>query len=419
MDCEKTSLHQAVRSGDIRLVNEVLQRDPSSVYDRNSAYETPLHLAYNHVNHKKPEQPNNGLPILKLLVDHGADVNALGGGMFASALHMAVARKQVDGVKFLLESRADPNIIDENNCTAMHLAVDESSEDIIQVLLDYKADPNIIDCNGLSPLDRAITSCNKNCATKLLESGAKSNNIYKTLLEICIKHSEQPDSLKYKSFIEHILEYAGKLDVHFSLKAIMYYAESKNHDQYHKDEKKCFFSELVHKQGTNKNDAISESELHLAVRGGEDAKIEALLQEGADVNVKNLFGETPLHLLLKNGISYFSFDSERFNKTAYLLIERGSNLRARNYMNETPFFLAVCDEMTNKKIVNLMLAKMTGLDEKTLIDPYLRRGSGLYISCDVKKPELHELIIASERGYEKVIDRLLDMDRIDEGLTAL
>ena len=72
----------------------------------------------------------------------------------------------------------------------------------------------------------------------------------------------------------------------------------------------------------NVSDHLGNTPLHLGIKY--PAIMELLLQNDAKVNAKNAFGNTPLHL------------SIRYKTVVELLIENGADVNAKNVFNKTP-----------------------------------------------------------------------------------
>ena len=93
----------------------------------------PLHRAL--VN-RSPEPLN---PILPLLLDHDADINARC-NFGKTPLHYAVERNDAGTVSFLLCKEADIEARDAANCTPLHTAIECRLEPMVKLLLDQSAD---------------------------------------------------------------------------------------------------------------------------------------------------------------------------------------------------------------------------------------------------------------------------------------
>ncbi|XP_014216109.1 serine/threonine-protein phosphatase 6 regulatory ankyrin repeat subunit A-like [Copidosoma floridanum] len=312
----RPTLHQAVQNGNVAVVQEILEREPSSVNNWDLEFQTPLHLVYD--NNDVLIQPHNKMAIAKLLIDYGANVNARGNKL-ETPLHLAVKKQQMEGVKFLLDNKADPNIINTHSKTALHYAT-QKNKYIVEMLLEYKADPNITDCDDQVPLDIAISSHNIDAEKNLVALGAKSVNSYRSLVEACNNSYELWTC--QKTFIKYVIELAPELDayVDFSLKSLLYYIVSKNHQKNHRTEDPCFLLDILHELKVKIKDDMNDSDLHKAVRDEDEEAIKTLLKNGANVNSKNFFGETPLHLVLR---VTRTCKTKWIDKIAELLVENG------------------------------------------------------------------------------------------------
>jgi ankyrin repeat protein len=126
-------------------------------------------------------------------------------------------------------------------------------------------------------------------------------------------------------------------------------------------------------------DELGETPLAMAAVAGQKDVVEFLLAHGADVNARNLVGNTPLHeavweddeahkdvvgLLLAHGADVNAkgqqgatplFDAAFDGSTgvATLLLAKGADVKARDDLGETPLHLAA---MSSLAVVNLLLA---------------------------------------------------------------
>ena len=90
-------------------------------------------------------------PMLRLLVKHGAELEAKGAGGCA-ALAVAAGEGHAEAVHALMELGADPNAPDAEGVTPLMHAVSAGSEETVRCLLEVGADPSRGDARGRSPL---------------------------------------------------------------------------------------------------------------------------------------------------------------------------------------------------------------------------------------------------------------------------
>jgi ankyrin repeat protein len=107
--------------------------------------------------------------------------------------------------------------------------------------------------------------------------------------------------------------------------------------------------------------------LHWAAENGLTEIARQLLDQGSDVNARDNFSNTPLHL------------AARLPEMLELLLSRGAQPGARNAFGNTPLHLAV----GNRRAVELLLAagadaRVRNLFDKTPLDYSLRGGTSAY-----------------------------------------
>ncbi|QJT94622.1 ankyrin repeat domain-containing protein [Wolbachia endosymbiont of Diaphorina citri] len=125
----------------------------------------------------------------------------------------------------------------------------------------------------------------------------------------------------------------------------------------------------------------------MAIEKGNEKIVEALLNKGADVNLRDKSESTPLHLAIEKGNE---------NIVNALLAAQGIDVNLRDKSKSTPLHLAI--EKGNENIVNALLAAQG-------IDVNLRDKS--------KSTPLH---LAIEKGNENIVNALLAAQGIDVNL---
>jgi ankyrin repeat protein len=115
--------------------------------------------------------------IAKILIEHGADVNAHN-PQGLTALHMAT-NGRFTCVKSLLEHGANPNDTTQGGATPLYLACCEGCLPIVDILLRYNANKNIACNDGSTPLQMARRKGNP-AIIRLLTTGQREMPQYDT-----------------------------------------------------------------------------------------------------------------------------------------------------------------------------------------------------------------------------------------------
>ncbi|EST54027.1 ankyrin [Brevibacillus panacihumi W25] len=168
------ALFQAAESGDEEQLASLLQEHPALVNAENENGLTLLGYAA-HFGH--PD-------LVKLLLEQGADVNALSHSQISfipsnTALHAAIAgERNLDVIRLLLEHGAKTDIFDSNGHTCLHTAAfHDDNEALIELLLVHGAQLNARQEGKESPLDLAIAQGNARVEALLRRAGAKAEQV--------------------------------------------------------------------------------------------------------------------------------------------------------------------------------------------------------------------------------------------------
>jgi uncharacterized protein len=137
---------EAAASGNLARIKELLEDNRDLVNTFSEDGFTPLGLAafFGH------------LEIVRYLLSINADVNIRANNNFrVMPLHSAVASKNYEIVKLLLEYGADPNAKQQQDITPIHQAADNGDLEMIKLLLKHHADKNVRTKSSITPVDFA------------------------------------------------------------------------------------------------------------------------------------------------------------------------------------------------------------------------------------------------------------------------
>jgi Ankyrin repeats (3 copies)/Ankyrin repeats (many copies) len=93
--------------------------------------------------------------VVKALLEQGAEVDATGGSLGATAFHAAALRGHVKVMDILFQNGADPNKLDFIKKTPLASAVLGGNVEVINYLLEHGADPDIMDDRNMTAYDWA------------------------------------------------------------------------------------------------------------------------------------------------------------------------------------------------------------------------------------------------------------------------
>ena len=201
--------------------------------------------------------------LVKLLMEHGAMVDSLDGMLF-TPLHWASVNGHLTVVRYLVEhAGANVNSSDDRGRTPLHRATENNNLNTARYLLSKGALINAADSYGWTPLFHCVVCRQRQLIEELLSEGIDVNirdNLNQTALHLIAGRRKDCN-----------LTVLTKTDVNFYTRHLK----------------------------------VATAAVQQAVQGasnGEDAELALLLLEyGAEVNVLNVLGHSPLYLTLEEG----------------------------------------------------------------------------------------------------------------------
>jgi cytohesin len=307
------SIHVSARDGDLAGVQALLDIG-ADVNAKDVEGWAPLHYSAR----------NGHEEIVELLLAKGADVNvkdeseetAVGENVEAAAIichdtghhhgapsiHVPARDGDLSGVQELLDDGADVNAKDEHGWTALHYAAFSGHREIIELLLAKGAN-----VTGMTALHYAASGGHEEIVELLLAKGADVN--------AKAKDGKTPLDMANGAT-------ADLLRTHGSQSGLIHVAV--------RDGDLAGVQALLD-AGADVNSGLGKyTLLHFAARHGHEEIVELLISEGADVNAKDENSWTPLHFAARHG----------HKEIVELLIAKGAEVNATNNFEDTPLDFA-------------------------------------------------------------------------------
>ena len=268
------------------------------------------------------------LGAIKRVVEAGADTNAGDPLLGVTPLSWASLHGHTDAVDLLLNRDADVNVRNPDGATALHLAAFLGRAKTVDLLLNRDADVNARNHSGDTPMDLLSVDWG---ATQfiagLLRIEIDEKEVETGRARVAELLGQRPAERGQTPDID-IWTAARRGDVNAIVRAVEAWAD-------------------IDKGGAE----FGVTPLCWAALLGHTEAVEALLEQGADVNTRNRDGATALH-----GAAFFGRV-----KTVDLLLKRDADVNARNHSGDTPMDGLAWDWGTTQFIAGLLRIE---IDEK-------------------------------------------------------
>jgi ankyrin repeat protein len=277
----------------------------------------------------------------KLLLENGADINHTGTDL--TALDCAIQHSP-QLVPFLVQYKPDLNQQSKKlGLTSLHVASEVGNPDIIKYLLEHGADAKIKSKQLLTPLHVALANGKRENALVLIEADlsvidepCQNDEGYLVTPVLLAANKNFPD------IVGILCEYGVDVDSTQCTTSPLHTASYHGFDS-------CIVKLIEAGASVNRLDTQGESPLFCSVN--HLTTLQVLLQNSADVNIKNQWGVTALHEAANVGKI----------ESAEELIKAGANVNAKDNANRTSLFYSI--EKKHYEMAKLLLDSGSTVDD--------------------------------------------------------
>lgn len=343
--------------------------------------------------------------IINLLIRDGAEPNEIFCRGQRTALHIAVQFGCFQALEILINHTDSIDIKDPEGFTPLHRALHHQQLQCAYLLINQKAQLATKNKDGTTLLDTAIWNADIDMIRTLIDAEVLSYQQscdYRSVLRLAITRN-QPDivSLLLRSNITHQLSENESKSVLDLVRVCPFPSDntrqiivlnlpfnSKNKKQQALEKIIDYYAieQAQHKKNLLYTDAgqklMNLPHLTLAAGLGDCQLMQALIQAGAYINIKDTQGNTPLHFILQDWRNEQqdcgllpSFECNIFRKHWYkinttnvtvplttqeqldiidLLIDQGADVNAQNTQGDTPLHIAI-EQTTDQSIVQKLI----------------------------------------------------------------
>ncbi|UCM86429.1 MAG: ankyrin repeat domain-containing protein (plasmid) [Rickettsia endosymbiont of Culicoides impunctatus] len=305
----------------------------------------------------------------RLLIEKWANIDArdIKGN---TALYYAIKKNDKEVTKLLIKYRADLNTHNYDGDSPIHLAVKNNNTEICKLLIDKGANVDAKDRKGNTPLIIATVVKNKELVNNFILHGADvnvQNNDGYTATSIILGGVAIVGvvGVGVASIGEGTLGALGGVGIPNMFGGVINGARG-----YHRiassSDSEILESLVGHGADLNIMDSFGNTPLHNAVTNNDIEMVEFCIDNGSNIDVSNNLGETPLHIGINNlryrgvrttrDIKKDIIDSRDDNKTKEIisiLVKHNASVSIQNNNGDTVLHLAF--EKNDKEVIGLLL----------------------------------------------------------------
>ncbi|PON28927.1 hypothetical protein TGAM01_v202035 [Trichoderma gamsii] len=297
---------------------------------------------------------------IRLLIDHGADVN-IQGGEYGTALHALAGSTEPETgqlIELLLNNGAKVNQLSDWG-TALHVACHEGMIETVHLLLNRDADVNAVGGKFGTPLQAAVTSI-KDWRWGIGDDFAREKELRLEIVELLLERGAEINQKGGKYGIALQAAYANEhVDAELIRLLLDHGADITAEGGHHESVLAAACSnpridlesvQMLLDRGADVNakGGADGTALIVACKRENLELMQVLVGHGADVNAKGPRGQTAL-------ITAFYQEANEFTSSvAKLLLEKGADVNAEDEEGQTPLTLS-CLHEGRLELVELLL----------------------------------------------------------------
>ncbi|KAF5685747.1 ankyrin protein [Fusarium denticulatum] len=379
LDCQERSMSPFVSAayyGFTDTVAHLIREGSFDVHDRASGNSTPLLWAC----------LSGNKDTVELLIDNGAEINVRC-HRGQAPLHNSVLHGNDEITEFLISKGADVSMVDDERQTPLNLASESGNTEVARQLIDSGADISHETTYGFTPLSMASSRGHVELVKLLIQRGADVNQVVANgysplflavwydnseLTELLIDEGAELDAIQFEGQMFSLLAVAAGKGHLNSVKALINkgvkpteaqslflaasygiycgfssYFDAKKAPAWLEPRRLCYHQvlELLLENGADVNtrDVRGYTPLHEASTRNFIDIVEILIQKGAGLNIKTVAGETPLH----------SSSAKGYLPVTQLLMQHGADVASEDNCGRTSLHYACSSG--NLELVNLII----------------------------------------------------------------
>jgi ankyrin repeat protein len=330
-----------------------------------------------------------GAPLIDIILGKGYPVNAMESWRDydasydtnqGTALMHCAQMAPVSVVEHLLSRGADVRRRNSDGETALHFAVKNGKEDNIATLIAHGAEIDARDLNGVTPLMLTAHRGDEHSAALLLSRGADIGAAdsggwtalmwscasgRKALVELLLRRGAKVDARAKDGLTALMLV---KLDGRSDIAAVMskYGADGKPLDAGVLNRYRLLRAAstgndrhvtrlLAEGVSADTKDSAGRSAVFLAAANGHLDALRILLESGADPDIADWKGITPLMAAVNNATAFQVYRQKIFPRVIELLLANGASLEKTDLHGDTALFLCASHFEINVELMNALI----------------------------------------------------------------